>query len=144
MVRDGNSITLWGTNNLLGEVTYSCFSVSRLVLFSLCIIWYRASSHWRGMQFETLVAFLYTQLVLLTTHHTLITPHITIHHTLVTPSTIRHTLVVPYLPFTIYSLCPNYQRYCNHSYQYELLVKPVLMIAMYTVWKVDLQLHWSY
>jgi hypothetical protein len=33
-VRDGNSITLWGTNNLSGEVTYSCLSVSRLVLLS--------------------------------------------------------------------------------------------------------------
>jgi hypothetical protein len=67
-VRDGNSITLWGTNNLSGEVTYGCLSVSRLVLSSLHVIWHGASSRWRGVQLEPLVAFVTPESVLLTIH----------------------------------------------------------------------------
>jgi hypothetical protein len=184
-VRDGNSITLWGTNNLSGEVTYSCLSVSRLVLSSPRVIWHGASSRWRGVQLEPSVAFFTPESVLLTIHHTLVAPHLpymshpiyhspytcrtpstihhtlvahlpstihhtytcrtpsTIHHTLVAPSTIRHTLVAPHLPFTIHSSRPIYRRYCNNGYQYESSGKPVLTIAMHTMWKADPQLHWS-
>ena len=113
-VRDRNSITLWGTNNLLGEVTYSCLSVSRLVLSSPHVIWHGASSRWRGVQLEPSVAFFTPELVLLTIHHTLVAPHLpfTIHlshpiyHSPYThcthlpftihlshPSTIHHTLI---------------------------------------------------
>jgi hypothetical protein len=105
-VRDRNSITLWGTNNLSGEVTYSCFSVSRLVPSILGVIWYGATSHWRGVQLEPLVAFFTPESVLLTIHslHPIFhSPysHCTIYHlqySRLTPSTIHHTLVVPHPP----------------------------------------------
>ena len=105
-VRDGNSITLWGTNNLSGEVTYSCLSVSRLVLSSPRVIWHGASSRWRGVQLEPSVAFFTPESVLLTIH--LSHPIYHSPYTCRTPSTIHHTLVAPHLPFTIHLSHPIY------------------------------------
>jgi hypothetical protein len=148
---------------LQGEVTYSCLSVSRLLLSSPHVIWHGASSRWRGVQLEPSVAVFtlnrcsspftihsshfiyhspYTRRTIYHSPYTRCIPS-TIHHTLVAPSTIRHTLVAPHLPFTIHSSRPIYWRYCHNNYQYELSGKPVLTIAIHTMWIADPPLHWS-